>query len=198
MKTGAPLPISAPRSGGIHRRRALALLAAPALLAGCQTKILPPSPYAEVNFLPGVLNLRLTGVQLVTAPTVASAAEDFPVRVADFVRLWSERRLRTIGGGASGRLVIDEARGASQETPPGPLGPGERFEAVLQARLAIDENGAERGFAGARVTAEGHSDGPLTPAERTNLQNRVAAQLAERFDLAMSDAIRTRLGSYLA
>ncbi len=183
---------------GIDRRRALVLLAAPALLAACQTKIQPPSPYAQVNFQPGALNLRLTGVHLVTAPTVASASEDFPVQVGEFVRLWSERRLRAVGGGASGRLVIDEARGVSTATPPGPLGPGERFEAVLQARLAIDENGAERGFAGARVTAEGVSDGPLTPAERTSLQNRVAAELAERFDIAMSDAIAKRLAPYLA
>lgn len=187
-------------SSAFTRRRALGLLAAPALLAplaACQTRIAPPSPYATVNFQPGSIRLRLAGVQLVTAPTVASTAEDFPVRVADFIRLWSERRIQPLGGFAQGRLVIDEARGWIQQTAAGPLGPGELFQAVLQARLAIDENGAERGFAGARVTAEGGSDGPLTPAERTALQNRVAAQLAERFDVAMTAAIQNRLSSYL-
>lgn len=184
----------------ISRRRALGLLAAPAILAplaGCQTKILPPSPYAPVNFQPGWIGLRLAGVQIVTAPTVLGAADDFPVRVADFVRLWSERRLRILGGPAQGRLVIDEARGWGQTGPVGALGPSERFDAVLQARLAVDEYGVERGFAGARVTADGGSTGLLTPAERLALQNRVAAQLAERFDVAMTAAIHNRLGAYL-
>ncbi len=191
MTTGAPRLL-------LDRRRALGILAAPALLAACQTKIAPPSPYAPVNFLPGQIGLRLAGVQIVTAPTVASATESFPVQINEFVRLWSERRLAILGGGPPARLVIDEARGWSQPLPPGPIGPGERFDAVLQARLAVDEGGVERGFAGARVTADGASDGPLTPAERTALQNNVAAQLAERFDAAMTNAIYARLGPYIA
>jgi len=178
-------------------------------LAGCEASVQSPT-FPELTFQHlGAINLNVESVEIVSTyepPLVSPNVEHlFPTSPEKALERWASDRLVASGAGARARFTIIKAsvRETKLEIKKGIQGAftkdqSERYDAVLEASLQIiDDNGAAKGLANARVSRSVTVREDATLNERTQAWFNLNEALMQDINAELEKNISQYLGNWL-
>jgi len=194
------------RLGGVHL--VVMVLALAGVLGACDSA--PPRPtYADIRFT-GAPPIRLAvgGIDVSSTFKVSIAPPHvehlFPVTPAHALENWAHDRLIAAGGAARARFVIIDASVVETELKKGNEGisgvftkePAQRYDATLEARLEIVENGLPVREVTVTATRTQTVLEGITPNEREQAWYDMTKAAMADFDRQISSEISVRFGGY--